>query len=208
MKLYSGAVRKAFDEDDGVIDKSYRVFLYDQYREPTENRVLRMIFNSEYAIDLDRVAEVMARMKRLIQERFQDGDAINYPRIHVRFAPKSDATLIGLNTDRDTAYIGLYFVSSIRHAPQIPIAEALEQIMADAGGRPHWGKYRYLSGNDYEPSYFGLAAFNAIRGRLDPGGMFGDGAAMFDGLPRMEQPPPGRLCSIFRKDVYRPIRLL
>ena len=37
-----------------MIDNSYRVFLYDAYREPTENHRLRMILNVEYAFDVGK----------------------------------------------------------------------------------------------------------------------------------------------------------
>ena len=206
-KRYSRAVREAFDEDDGVIDKSYRVFLYDQYREPTENRQLRLLMNAEYAVPVETVADVMAELKRVLVRHREDGVVINYPRIHVRFTPESDATLIGLNTDRDTAFIGIYIVASIRHGPQIPVAEAMERVFSQAGGRPHWGKYRYLSGDGYQATYSGLSAFRAIRDRLDPQGMFRDGADPFADLPRFEEPPSGRVRSVF-SDPYREIRLL
>ena len=206
-RRYSKAVREAFDEDDQVVDKSYRVFLYDQYREPTENRRLRLLLNAEYAVPADRVGDVMTALKRLLMDHRRRGEVINYPRIHVRFTPRSDATLIGLNSDRDTAYIGIYIVASIRHAPQIPIAEAMERIFVDAGGRPHWGKYRYLTGREYEATYSGLARFQEIRKQLDPDGLFSDGADPFAGLERFRNPPSGRLRSVFGNP-YREIRLL
>ena len=80
-----------------------------------------------------------------------------------------------------TAFIGIYIVASIRHAPQIPIAEATERVFTAVGGRPHWGKYRYLTGRDYEETY--------------------------GGLERFRQPPSGRVRSIFGNPC-REIRLL
>lgn len=208
-RWYAGKVRAAFVEDDGVIDKSYRVFLYDQYREPTENHHLRTIMNAEYALDLEQVVPALEAMKEIVERYRKLGRHINYPRVHLRFAPATDATLIGLNAGRDTGYIGIYVVGSIRHAPQIAIARALEQAMADLGGRPHWGKYRYLEDRDFEATYPGLERFREIRAELDPNGVFSDGWDMFRGLDRFAKPKLGTMLkSLFDDDEYRPIRLL
>lgn len=207
---YGRAVRRAFFDDDGVVDSSYRVFLYDQYREPTENHRLRMIMNVEYALDVVQLEPALAAMKRVLGEQRRRGRVLNYPRVHIRFTPASDRTLLGLNAGRDTAYVGLYIVGSIRHRSQIPLAEALEEALLAHGGRPHWGKYRYLESRAYEATYGdGLTRFEAVRRELDPGGMFQDGARMFADLNRFETPPLREmLTSIFDPAEYQPIRLL
>ncbi|MEM7236486.1 MAG: D-arabinono-1,4-lactone oxidase [Pseudomonadota bacterium] len=202
--FYMREVRKAFQEDDGFIDKSFHLFLYDQFREPKENRKLRLILNSEYAIAARDVADVMAKMKRVLSAWYDKGCVINYPRIHVRFAPKSGQTLVGLNSDRETAYIGIYIVASIQHAPQIPIAINLEEILEQAGGRPHWGKYRYLGCQASHSTHPGMIRFEHVRNDLDPTGMFRDGRFMFGGLNRFDNPPEGRLRSVFETP-YRDI---
>jgi len=208
-RRYSTRVRAAFFDDQGVVDKSYRVFLYDQYREPTENHELRLILNAEYAIDVARLEPVLRQIKEVLERERRQGRYINYPRVHVRFAPASDRTLIGLNAGRETAYVGIYIVGSIQHAPQIPIAQAIEQVMIDHEGRPHWGKYRYVDSGRFEQTYPEGAAFQRIRRSLDPEGLFSDGAAMFQGLDRFPRPRLGRqLASLFRRDTYRSVRLL
>ena len=99
-------------------------------------------------------------------------------------AKKSDATLIGLNTDRETAYVGIYVVASIRHSKQIPIAEAIEQIFVDFEGRPHWGKYSYLAPVSFSSLYPNLAQFDTVRAKLDPTNMFSSATNMFQDLDR------------------------
>jgi hypothetical protein len=144
-RWYCGKVREAFFDDNGVVDASYRVFLYDQYREPTENHSLRMIMNVEYAFDTEVLWQILRNLRKLLADQRNDARHLNYPRVHVRFAPRSDATLIGLNADRRTAYVGIYVLGSVRGEGQIPLARAIEQLFVSHGGRPHWGKYSYLA---------------------------------------------------------------
>ncbi|MGH6826197.1 FAD-binding protein [Methyloceanibacter sp.] len=206
---YCRLVQESFFEDQGVIDNSYRVFLYDLYREPTENHRLRMILNVEYAFDVECLPELLTKMRTKLTEFRVKGSYLNYPRINVRFAPKSDATLIGMNADRDTAYVGIYVLGSVQHRRQIPIAEAIENIFIEHHGRPHWGKYRYLTSPKYKETYTGLAAFEAVRSKLDPDGMFSAKTDMYDDLNRFETPPIGAMIrSVFSSEDYWQIRLL
>jgi hypothetical protein len=207
-----------------VIDNSYRVFLYDLYREPTENHRLRMILNVEYAFDVsepededkpeeDKLEPLLLEVREKLKEFRAKGSYLNYPRINIRFAQKSDKMLIGMNADRDTAYVGLYVLGSVQHRRQIPIAEAVEKIFLAHGGRPHWGKYSYLTSmrdkDTYRATYKGLAAFEAVRRTLDPDGMFSGDRDMFDDLDRFERPPIGEMIkSVFGSEDYWQIRLL
>jgi FAD/FMN-containing dehydrogenase len=168
-----------------------------------------MILNVEYAFDLDILPKLLAKMRSKLAEFRAKGSYLSYPRINVRFAPKSDATLIGMNADRDTAYVGIYVLGSVQHRRQIPIAEAVENIFIEHNGRPHWGKYRYLTSKEYEKTYSGLAAFEEVRKTLDPDGMFSADRDMFDDLDRFEQPPIGAMIrSVFSSEDYWQIRLL
>jgi FAD/FMN-containing dehydrogenase len=219
---YCRKVQESFFEDQGVIDNSYRVFLYDLYREPTENHRLRMILNVEYAFDVEELEPLLNDMKRkTMLDEFRTclayfrkrGHYLCYPRINIRFAKKSDGTLIGMNADRDTAYVGLYVLGSVQHRRQIPIAEAIEKIFLAHGGRPHWGKYSYLTSprdkDTYRATYKGLAAFEEVRKTLDPTGMFSANRDMFDDLDRFERPPIGAMIrSVFSSEDYWQIRLL
>jgi hypothetical protein len=101
----------------------------------------------------------------------------------------------------------------VQHRRQIPIAEAVETIFLQHGGRPHWGKYSYLTSprdkDIYKATYKGFAAFEAVRARLDPHGMFSADRDMFDGLDRFERPPIGAMIrSVFSSEDYWQIRLL
>jgi hypothetical protein len=205
---YCRFVQRAFFDDQGVLDASYRVFLYDQYREPTENHYLRMIMNVEYAFDVDALEPLLLEMRERLSTQRLRRRFLNYPRVHVRFAPQTDATLIGMNTDRDTAYVGIYVLGSVRHKLQIPIATEIEEVFLRHGGRPHWGKYRYLTTRSFDESYKGFAAFEAVRRKLDPTGMFSAKQDMYHDLKRFERAPVGTMFkSIFDASVYQQIQL-
>ena len=206
---YCRFVQRAFFDDQGVLDASYRVFLYDQYREPTENHYLRMIMNVEYAFDVNELEPLLIEMRNRLEDFRVRRRYLNYPRVHVRFAPQSEPTLIGLNADRDTAYVGIYVLGSVRHKRQIPIATEIEEIFLRHAGRPHWGKYRYLTTRSFENTYKGLAAFEAVRRELDPREIFSAKEDMYHGLKRFERPPVGAMLrSVFDANVYQQIRLL
>ena len=208
-KWYSGLVRDDFLSDEDVVDKSYNLFRYDKYHEPTTNHDLRLIFNTEHAIDVAEVDPALRQVRDLIREFAGQGRYVNYPRIHVRFAPATDKALVAMNADRDTAYVGIYIVASIRHRPQIEVAEGIERILVEHGGRPHWGKYRYVSSDLYKATYAGFDEFQRIRQQLDPLGAFSEGSDPFDGLDLLERPQVGRkLASLFAADTYSKVRIL
>ena len=207
-KWYSGRVKAAFNADAGVVDKSYRVFLYDQYREPTENHFLRMIMNVEYAFDLADLGPLMHRLDALLRTQRERGRYLHYPRVHIRFAPRSERTLVGLNAERDTAFVGIYVVGSIRSDRQIPIAEEIEDLFEAFGGRPHWGKFRYRSEPSPMARYPAAARFEAVRSELDPGGLFREASDMFHDLDTMRRPPLGAMFrSVFDPDEYETPRV-
>jgi L-gulonolactone oxidase len=53
-----------------------------------------------------------------------------------------------------------------------PYFEAVERIMYELGGRPHWGKRHFQTAATLRPRYPEWDTFQAIRARLDPDGRF------------------------------------
>lgn len=207
--LYQKRIQRAFLEDNGVVDKSYRLLLYEQYREPTENRWLRMVLNVEYALDTATLPTMYSELRDLIQFYKEQGQVINYPRLHFRFAPASDQSALGLNAERKTVYASTYIAGAVRHKPQIPIGEAIDRIFVKHGGRPHWGKYRFFNDPTYRSTYSGWAAFEQYRAQIDPNGTFFDTPDMFAGLDSFEPQLDKMEQSKSDKNVYDlPIRLL
>ena len=207
---YSLKYRDAFYADNGMIDKSYNIFRYDKYGEPTTNHYLRMILNSEHAIDVERLEGVLFQLRDVISDFARRGQYINWPRLHMRFTQKSDRTLIGLNTDRETAYVGIYVIGTIHHATQIELCRAIEAVLIANEGRPHWGKFRYTPDNtEYISTYSNYQTFLDVRARLDPTGMFSEDLEPHSGLNYfIEQPTMRMLQSLFDQHTYFGVELL
>jgi L-gulonolactone oxidase len=53
-----------------------------------------------------------------------------------------------------------------------PYFRAVEAIMDDYEGRPHWGKRHFQSAATLAPRYPEWDRFQAVRERLDPDGVF------------------------------------
>jgi FAD/FMN-containing dehydrogenase len=206
---YSLKFRDGFFADDGMVDKSYNIFRYDKYGEPNTNHYLRMILNSETAIDIKELEGALTKLKELIGGHADAGRYINWPRVHIRFTQGSDQTLIGLNQGRDTAYVGIYIIGNTQHHAQIQVARDIEAVLVATGGRPHWGKFRYREEDDFQGHYPLYHQFQEIRQVLDPNGLFSDGAALFKGLDYFESPPSLRMLqSLFDRDTYFPVQVL
>ena len=53
-----------------------------------------------------------------------------------------------------------------------PYFRAVEAIMDELGGRPHWGKRHFQTADTLRPRYPDWDRFQAVRARLDPEGRF------------------------------------
>ncbi|MFT5468193.1 MAG: FAD/FMN-containing dehydrogenase [Verrucomicrobiales bacterium] len=178
--LYQYILRGRFLKDDGAIAESFRIFLYGQYREAKACQQLRMVNNVEYAVDGLKLFDIFKRMKRALLDQKRSGNVLNYPRVHIRFTNEKNLTLIGLNQGRRTAYIGTYFggvVDADGKGGNAAIAEDFEQIISEAGGRPHWGKYRYSDDDKFLEEYPHWDTFQRLRDEMDPNNVFSDGGA-------------------------------
>jgi FAD-linked oxidoreductase len=84
--------------------------------------------------------------------------------IEMRVAAGDDA-LLSPSHERDTAYIAVHQYRGMEWRPYF---EAVEGIMADYGGRPHWGKRHFQTAETLAPLYPDWAKFQAARDELDP----------------------------------------
>jgi FAD-linked oxidoreductase len=118
----------------------------------------------EYAVPREHGGEAAGRVLELIERRRID---VAFP-IEVRVTRGDDAYL-STAYGRDTVYVavhqyvGMEFESYFR---------GVEAIMADYGGRPHWGKRHYQSAATLRELYPEWDRFQAVRARLDPEGRF------------------------------------
>ncbi len=119
---------------------------------------------TEYAIPRAHAREALERALALVERRRLP---ILFP-FEVRFAAGDDAFLSTAH-GRETCYIaahqytGMEFESFFR---------GFEEIMDGYGGRPHWGKRHYQSAATLRERYPQWDRFQAVRARLDPGGVF------------------------------------
>ncbi len=90
--------------------------------------------------------------------------------IEMRVAAGDDA-LLSPSHERDTAYIAVHQYRGMEWRPYF---EAVEEIMRDYGGRPHWGKRHFQTAETLAPLYPGWEKFQAARDELDPGRVFGN----------------------------------
>ncbi len=136
-------------------DRSFRVF--------STRRLVRFT-EMEYAIPRADGPEALRRVLDMIERR---GFAVPFP-IEYRIVAPDDAYL-STAYERDTAYIAVHMYRGMVWEPYF---RAVEAIMDDYEGRPHWGKRHFQKAATLAPRYPEWDRFQAIRARLDPHGVF------------------------------------
>jgi L-gulonolactone oxidase len=133
------------------LDASHRVYA---------NRRSVRFTEMEYAIPRERVPEALERVLDLVERRRLP---IGFP-IEVRLAAPDDA-LLSTAHGRPTGYIAVHQFRGMEFESYF---RAVEAIMDEYGGRPHWGKRHYQTAATLRPRYPGWDRFQAVRERLDP----------------------------------------
>jgi L-gulono-1,4-lactone dehydrogenase len=93
--------------------------------------------------------------------------ALSFP-IEVRTVAADDA-LLSPAGGRESGYVAVHMFEGMAWEPYF---RAVEEIMQELGGRPHWGKRHFQSAAELRPRYPAWDRFQAIRARLDPDGRF------------------------------------
>jgi len=91
--------------------------------------------------------------------------------VEVRFSAADDVWL-SHGYGRDNAYVAIHQYVGMPHEPYF---RAFEEVCRDLGGRPHWGKMHWRTRDDLRPAYPRFDDFLAVRDRLDPRRLFGNG---------------------------------
>jgi L-gulonolactone oxidase len=138
-----------------VIDRSDRIF--------ATRRLVRFT-EMEYAVPRELTATAVRRVLALIEER---GFRIPFP-IEVRTVAQDDAFLSPVQ-GRPSGYVAVHMFKGMEWRPYF---RAVEQIMDELGGRPHWGKRHFQTAATLRPRYPDWDRFQAVRARLDPDGRF------------------------------------
>ena len=136
-------------------DQSYKVF--------STRRLVRFT-EMEYAIPRADGPQALRRVLDMIERR---GFAVPFP-IEYRVVAPDDAYL-STAYERATVYIAVHMYRGMVWEPYF---RAVEAIMDDYDGRPHWGKRHFQKAATLAPRYPEWDRFQAIRARLDPDGLF------------------------------------
>jgi L-gulonolactone oxidase len=140
-----------------TVDRSDRVFASERRVRFTE---------MEYGVPREHGPEAARRVIEWVRgHRYP----VFFP-IELRVAAGDDA-LLSPSQGRDTAYIAVHQYGGMEWRPYF---EAVEEIMRDYGGRPHWGKRHFQTAATLAPLYPEWAKFQAARDELDPGRVFGN----------------------------------
>jgi L-gulonolactone oxidase len=118
----------------------------------------------EYALPRAAAAEAIRSVREVISTGNFD---VPLP-MEVRFVAADDAYL-SPSEGRASCYIAVHMFERMDWRPYF---QAVEEIMVDLGGRPHWGKRHFLTQETLRPLYPNWDRFAAVRARLDPTGTF------------------------------------
>jgi len=136
-------------------DRSDRVFANERRVRFTE---------MEYALPCEHGPEAARRVVEWVR-------ANHYPvffPIEMRVSAGDDASL-SMAHERESAYIAVHQYRGMEWRPYF---EAVEAIMDDYGGRPHWGKRHFQTAATLAPRYPAWEEFQRARAHLDPGRTF------------------------------------
>jgi L-gulonolactone oxidase len=124
------------------------------------NKRLVRFTEMEYAIPRERAAEALERVLAMVERRRLP---VGFP-IELRVVAPDDA-LLSTAHERPTAYIAVHQYVGMEFETYF---RAVEAIMDDYDGRPHWGKRHYQTAATLRPRYPGWDTFAEVRERLDP----------------------------------------
>ncbi|MFL5832702.1 MAG: D-arabinono-1,4-lactone oxidase [Solirubrobacterales bacterium] len=136
-------------------DRSDRVFANERRVRFTE---------MEYGVPREHGPEAV---RRVIEWVRSNECPVFFP-IEIRVAAGDDACLSSAH-ERDTAYIAVHQYRGMEWRRYF---EAVEAIMDDYGGRPHWGKRHFQTASTLAPRYPAWEEFQRARDQLDPGRTF------------------------------------
>ncbi len=145
------------------VDRSDRIF--------TSLRLVRFT-EMEYALPRERTVEAVRRVLELVEGGRRAGGtrnrfAVPFP-IEVRTVAADDA-LLSTAAGRDSGFVAVHMFEGMAWEPYF---RAVEAVMDELGGRPHWGKRHFQSAATLSGRYPEWERFQAVRRRLDPGGRF------------------------------------
>ncbi len=152
-----------------TLNRTVTRFLSDREHTQRSDRVFtsprRVRFREmEYAVPAESTADIVRAIDELTRSR---GWHVSFP-IEVRFAAADDLWL-STASGRPSGYIAVHRYHREDHRPYF---EAVEDIMREHRGRPHWGKLHTQDAASLADLYPRHADFVALRDRMDPDRLF------------------------------------
>lgn len=135
------------------VDRSFRVF--------ASRRDIRFT-EMEYAVPRDLGPDVVRRVLAVV------GQHPTAMPVEVRVV-RGDEALLSPTHGRDSVYVAVHQYTGM---PWQPLFTAVEEVMGDVDGRPHWGKRHQLDHTVLAERYPRFGDFLAVRDRLDPDRVF------------------------------------
>jgi L-gulonolactone oxidase len=151
LARFAGLVATGTDNQD----RSDRIFV---------NRRNVRFTEMEYAVPR---ADGLTALRRVIEWVRANDYPVFFP-IEVRVAAGDDADISAAH-ERDTTYIAVHQYRGMEWRPYF---EAVEAIMDDYAGRPHWGKRHFQTAATLAPRFPKWENFKAARDQLDPSRTF------------------------------------
>ena len=137
------------------VERADRIFNY-----PVPMRHLEL----EYAVPAGEAAAALEDVRSLVEK---SGIVVDFL-VEVRFTAADDIWLSPAH-GRDTCFLGAFMYRADGWERYF---RAVEERLIDRGGRPHWGKLHFRSGDDLRAAYPHWDDFAAVRRRCDPEGLF------------------------------------
>jgi len=137
------------------IDQGHRVF--------SSPRLVRFT-ETEWAFPRGAGMEALGRILRMAEQQY----AVNFP-IEVRATAADTESMLSPSYGRDTTYIACHMYAGM---PWQDFFASVESLAAEYGARPHWGKRHTWDAAALRPLYPQWDAFQEVRARLDPNGVF------------------------------------
>jgi FAD-linked oxidoreductase len=129
----------------------------------TSPRLVRFT-EMEYSLPRERTLDAVRAVLAMIE---RDRVAVPFP-IEVRTVAADDA-LLSTAAGRDSGFVAVHMFERMDWRAYF---QAVEAIMDDLGGRPHWGKRHFQTADTLRPRYADWDRFQSVRARLDPEGRF------------------------------------
>ena len=158
-------VGRRFNRLSPAVNRGFSALMSRQVRTDHGHRVYATrrevrFTEMEYGIPREHGAEAARRVLELVRRRRLP---IGFP-IEVRVTQADDAFLSTAH-GRDTAYVAVHQYRGMEFESYF---RAVERIMDDYDGRPHWGKRHYKTAATLRDRYPEWERFQEVRERFDP----------------------------------------